>query len=130
MVKAFGPGDHAVIFRLNHCYSFFTGISKNSISHLQLIQSAAARVLTRSKSRSHHSGSQIFTLAVSRRIDFQILMLVFKGLNGFGPKYICDLLQCSEPSRSQSSSGSGLLSVPGVKTKHGEAAFSYYEPHI
>lgn len=26
--------------------------------------------------------------------------------------------------------GAGLLSVPTVKIKYGEAAFSYYKPHI
>ena len=35
-----------------------------------------------------------------------------------------------EPPRPLRSSGTGLLSVPRVRTKHGEAAFSYYEPHI
>ena len=56
-------------------------------------------------------------------------MLVYKALNGFGPKYISVLLPCYEPSRPLRVSGTGLLSVPRV-TKHGEAAFSYYAPHI
>ena len=41
-----------------------------------------------------------------------------------------DLLLNDEPSRSFRSSGTGLLSVPRVRTKHGEAAFSYYAPNI
>ena len=32
-----------------------------------------------------------------------------------------------EPPRALRSSGPGLLSVPRVRTKHGEAAFGYYE---
>uniref|UniRef100_A0A3P9CEN2 SGNH hydrolase-type esterase domain-containing protein n=1 Tax=Maylandia zebra TaxID=106582 RepID=A0A3P9CEN2_9CICH len=63
-------------------------------------------------------------------IDFKVLMLVYKALNGLGPKYISDLLTQYEPSRSLRSSGSGLLSVPRVRTRHGEAAFSFYAPYI
>ena len=41
-----------------------------------------------------------------------------------------DLLLNYEPSRTLRSSGTGQLSVPRVRTKHGEAAFSYYAPSI
>ena len=63
-------------------------------------------------------------LPVSQRIDFKILMLVYKTPNGFGPKYISDLLPRLR------SSGTGLLSVPRVRAKHGEAAFGYNAPRI
>ena len=55
-----------------------------------------------------------------------LLLLAFKALNGSGPKHISDRLLRSEPSRPPRSSGTGLLSVPRVKTKHGEAACSYF----
>ena len=38
-------------------------------------------------------------LPVCERIDFKILQLVYKVLNGLGPKYISDLLLHYEPSR-------------------------------
>ena len=45
---------HAFIFsRLVYCNGVFTGLSKNSIRWLQLIQNAAARVLTRTKKLDH-----------------------------------------------------------------------------
>ena len=65
-------------------------------------------------------------LFVSDKVDFQILLLVYKALNGFG--YISDLLLCHEPSRPLRSSGTSLLWVPKIKTKHREASFSYYAP--
>lgn len=43
-------------------------------------------------------------------------------LNGLGPKYISDLL----PFEPCASSGTGLLTVPRVEAKHGEAALSFY----
>ena len=50
------------------------------------------------------------------------VLRTLEALNGFRPKYISDLLPHYEPPRPLRSSGSGLLSVPWVITKHGEAA--------
>ena len=70
----------------------------------------------------------LYGLPVCQRTDFKILLLVNEVLNDL--KYISDLLLRYEPSRPLRSSGTRLLSVPRVKTKHGEAAFSFYDPHI
>ena len=69
-------------------------------------------------------------LPVCQRIDFKILLLVYKALNGLGPKYISDLLVRYEAPRPLRSSGTGLLSVPRIKTKQGEAAFSFYASRL
>ncbi len=50
-------------------------------------------------------------------------------MNSLGPKYIYDLLLRYEPSRPLRWSGTGLLTVPRVTTKHREAAFSFYAPY-
>lgn len=45
---------HAFIFsRLDYCNGVFTGLPKQAIRQLQLIQNAAARVLTKTKKREH-----------------------------------------------------------------------------
>ena len=124
---------HAFIFSgLDYCNSVFTGLTKKSIRKLQLIQNAAARVLTNTKRVDHISPvlKSLHWLPVGQRIDFKVLLLVFKSLHGLGPKNIVELLHNYKPSRCLRSSGTGLLSVPRVKTKHGKAAFSYYAPTI
>ena len=106
---------HAFIFsRLNYCDGVLAGLSKNAIRQLQLIQNAAARVLTRTKKVDHITPvlRSLHWLPVYQRIDFKIRLLVYKALNGFGPKYISDLLPRYGPSRRLRSSGTGLLSVP------------------
>ena len=57
---------HAFISsRVDYCNALFTGLSKKSIKRLQLIQNAAARLLTRTKevhtspqSLGHYTGFQ------------------------------------------------------------------------
>uniref|UniRef100_A0A3Q3N5J5 Reverse transcriptase domain-containing protein n=1 Tax=Mastacembelus armatus TaxID=205130 RepID=A0A3Q3N5J5_9TELE len=86
---------HAFIFsRLDYCNGLFTGLSKKSIRQLQLIQNAAARVLTNTKKLDHITPvlRSLHWLPISQRIDFKILLLVYKALNGCGPKYIQDTL--------------------------------------
>ncbi len=65
-------------------------------------------------------------LPVTFRIDFKVLLLVYKSLNGLGPKYMSDMLTEYKPNRPLRSLGSSQLEIPRVHTKQGESAFSYY----
>ncbi len=58
--------------------------------------------------------------------DFKVLLLVYKSLNGLGPKYMADMLTEYKPNRPLRSLGSSQLEIPRVHTKQGESAFSYY----
>ncbi len=65
-------------------------------------------------------------LPVTFRIDFKVLLLLYKSLNGLGPKYMADMLTEYKPNRPLRSLGSSQLEIPRVHTKQGESAFSYY----
>lgn len=61
-----------------------------------------------------NANSLISVLATSHRIDFKLLLVVYKSPNGLAPKYIS---QFPLPSRPLRSSGKGLLTVPRKKQK-------------
>ncbi len=65
-------------------------------------------------------------LSVTFRIDFKALLLVYKSLNGLGPKYIADMLTEYKPNRPLRSLASSQLETPRVHTKQEESAFRYY----
>lgn len=88
------------------------------IRQLQLIQNAAARVLTKTRKLDHISPAikSIYWLPMSQRIDLKIVLLVYKVLNGLGLKYMLDLLVPFETPRPHRS---------GTRTKQAGAAFSH-----
>ena len=125
---------HAFISsRLDYCNSLFTCLNQKSLDRLQSVQNSAARLLTRTKKREHITPvlASLHWLPVLFRIDFKILLITFKALNGFSPAYITDLLSVYTSARTLRSSDKGFLAVPGARlmTK-GEKAFSVRAPRL
>ncbi len=115
--------SHAFInSRVDYCNGL---LHKKTIRQLQLIQNAAARILTRTRTSEHITPvlRSLHWLPVTFRIDFKVLLLVYKSLNGQGPKYIADMLTEYKPNRPLRSVGSSQLEIPRVHTKQGESAF-------
>ncbi len=85
------------------------------------------RILTRTRTSEHITPvlRSLHWLPVTFRIDFKELLLIYKSLNGLGPKYIADMLAKYKPNRPLRSVGSSQLEIPRVHTKQGESAFSY-----
>ncbi len=120
-----------VTSRLDYCNALFSGCSNTCIKNLQLIQNAAARTLTRTKKYEHISPvlASLHWLPVKSRIDFKILLLTYKALNGLAPTYIKDLLIPYCPGRQLRSQNAALLDKPRIsKSTIGGRAFSYRAP--
>ena len=76
-----------VTSKLDSCNALLTGLPHSTIYRLQLVQNAAARLLTRCK-RSHHISpilNKVHWLPIKYKIQFKILLLTFKALHGLAP---------------------------------------------
>ncbi|XP_064651630.1 uncharacterized protein LOC135502611 [Lineus longissimus] len=122
-----------VVSRLDYCNSLLLGVSEELADKLQVVQNNAARLITRTSRRNHISPvlEDLHWLPVRARIEFKVLTLVYKAVNGIAPDYLQDLLQLYTPSRSLRSSDKNLLSVPRSKTtSFGRRAFSFLAPQL
>ncbi len=99
--------------RLDYCNALLGGCSARLINKLQLVQNAAARVLTRTRKYEHISPvlSTLHWLPIKHRIDFKILLMTYKALNGLAPQYLSELLSHYSPSRPLRSQNSGHLII-------------------
>ena len=95
---------HAFItLRLDYCNALYFGVNQSSIARLQLVQNAAARLLTGVRKREHITPilASLHWLPVHFRVHFKIILFVFKSLNGLVPLYLSELLHpttsCSVP---------------------------------
>ena len=118
---------------LDYCNSLYFGLSQASLSRLQLVQNAAARLLTRT--RKYESITPIlfklYWLPVTFRIDLKILLFVYKALNKPAPQYLTNLLCPYTPSRTLRSSDHCLLIVPRSRLKkRGDCTFATAGPKL
>ncbi|KAI2643977.1 putative RNA-directed DNA polymerase from transposon BS [Labeo rohita] len=102
--------------RLDYCNALLDGCSARLINKLQLVQNAAARVLTRTKKYDHISPvlSTLHWLPIKHRIDFKILLITYKALNGLAPQHLSELLSHYSPSCPLRSQNSGNLIIPRI----------------
>lgn len=125
---------HAFITsKLVYCNALYVGVPQSLLGRLQLVQNAAARLLTNTPRRDHITPvlSLLHWLPVRFRIDFKLLLFVFKALNGLAPLYITEMLSFPTRSRSLRSDNQLLLSVPRTKHKRwGDSAFSAAAPRL
>ena len=69
-------------------------------------------------------------LPIKFRIQFKVLLLVYKALNGLAPKYIKELFVPYKPRRHLRSEAKGLLDEPRTRLKFGDCAFSISAPRL
>ena len=124
--------------RLDSCNSLLYGLPQTELDRLQRVQNAAARLITRVKGRVHMTPvlRQLHWLPIRKRIQFKILLLTFKAINGLAPNYITDMLTIYSPVRNlrSSTANSPLLKPPSIRAiktvSYGNRAFSSAAPKL
>ena len=81
--------------RLDYCNSLLHDIPLAQIERLQRIQNKAARLITRTRQRDHITPvlRALHWLPVCHRIEFKVLVNVFKCLHGLSPDYLTQLVR-------------------------------------
>ena len=119
--------------RIDYGNALLSGIPSCHLYILQKLQNTAARIITRRSKFSHVTPvlKDLHWLPIQARIDFKVLLLTYKILNGKAPGYLSDLISLHNPSRALRSGSSGLLTVPRANLKTcGSRAFCVAAPTL
>ena len=102
------------------------GLTVQDFTRLQRLQNAAARcVLMRPRDFSATDMlCELHWLPVRKRVDYKLLLLTYKTLNGSAPEYLVNQLQDYCPTRALRSGDQNLLSVKKTCIKIGDSSFA------
>ena len=116
-----------VLSRLDNGNALLMGTNATDIMKLQRLQNWGAKIIFRAGKFDHVSQflRKLHWLPVTERIQYKILMYVFKCLHELGPKYFKSAISLYEPTRAglRSSLDTTRLTVPNFNSKGLESAY-------
>ena len=104
--------------RLDYCNSLLYGLSQAQIDKIQRVQNAVARLIFKQPKFSHITPVlyQLHWLTIKYRIEFKILLFIYKAIHGMAPDYICKFISRKSSTRySLGSSQRIMLEIPSGK---------------
>ena len=102
------------------------------IKKIQRVQNYAARIINRTTWEDSISKQlkELHWLPIKERIQYKVILFVFKALNNLAPTYLKRLLIHRNPVRTLRSSQQRLLYIKRFRTRYGKRAFSYIGPKL
>ena len=127
-----------VLSRLDYGNALLLGANTSHIKRLQRFQNWAAKIIFYASKRDHATPylQRLHWLPVKERIQFKILLYVFKCLNGSAPSYLSSCFTLYNPTRTglRSASDITLLSVPRYQSNTlksaGDKSFTLASPDL
>ena len=117
--------------KLDYGNALLGGVPKYLVKKLQVVQNAAARVVTKTGKYDHISEKlrDMKRLPVKYRILYKLNMLTWKALNGQSPDYLSNLISYREIEKDLRSGNTKVLVIPKTNLKTmGDRAFSVTAP--
>ena len=122
-----------VMLRLDCCNAVLYGLPDAQLQKLQLVQNAAARLVTGTHRREHITPVlfALHWLPIRQRIQFKLLLLVYRCIHQLAPAYLIDLVVPYVPARSLRSAEQNLLTVKRYNLERfGRRSFSVAGPSL
>ena len=110
-----------ILSSLDYCNSLYFGCSNTVLNQLQIIQNRACSIILGLKKSDSKAANlkKLHWLRIRERIQFKILIVTYKALNGQAPIYISELVRYSNLSGSRNPSLQTYMS----KSCMGDRAF-------
>jgi len=127
---------HAFISsRVDYCNSLLVGVTGQLLHRLQVIQNAAARLVTEATRYEHMTPvlRSLHWLPVWHRITFKIAVTVYKCLRSLAPPYLteyCTSTSFDAGRRHLRSAYTLQLIIPRTRTSYGDRSFAIHGPVV
>ena len=122
---------YLVISRIYYANCLLFDLPQCLLSKLQRVQNAAARLVVRCHRCEHITPvlMKLHWLPVKQRVQYSILLLVFRAQHRLAPPYITDLLE-QRATRVLISTTNNDFYVPPSRSRYGDRMFSVAGPRL